>query len=88
MKSIFLCNKKNSVEKVYAESFDKLPDVEKKVYKVMEVERVDNNNFEPKNTQVLELSKITPILNIVHYNDLIQNSAPQYSIKMSRDCNE
>lgn len=32
MKSIFLCNKKNSVEKVYAESFERLPDVEKKVY--------------------------------------------------------
>ena len=37
MKSIFLCNKKNSVEKVYAESFDKLPDVEKKVYTSAEV---------------------------------------------------
>lgn len=37
MKSIFLCNKKNSVEKVYAESFDKLPDVEKKVYTSTEV---------------------------------------------------
>ena len=37
MKSIFLCNKKNSVEKVYAESFDKLPDVEKKVYTSVEV---------------------------------------------------
>ena len=37
MKSIFLCNKKNSVEKVYAESFDKLPDVEKKVYTYAEV---------------------------------------------------
>lgn len=32
MKSIFLCNKKNSVEKVYADSFDKLQDVERKVY--------------------------------------------------------
>lgn len=32
MKSIFLCNKKNSIEKVYAESFDKLPDVERRVY--------------------------------------------------------
>ena len=32
MKSIFLCNKKNSVEKVYADSFDKLPDVERIVY--------------------------------------------------------
>lgn len=32
MKSIFLCNKKNSVEKVYADSFDKLPDVERRVY--------------------------------------------------------
>ena len=37
MKSIFLCNKKNSVEKVYAESFDKLPDVDKKVYTSAEV---------------------------------------------------
>ena len=37
MKSIFLCNKKNSVEKVYAVSFDKLPDVEKKVYTSAEV---------------------------------------------------
>lgn len=37
MKSIFLCNKKNSVEKVYAESFDKLPDVERKVYTSAEV---------------------------------------------------
>ncbi len=32
MKSIFLCNKKNNVEKVYAESLDKLPEVERKVY--------------------------------------------------------
>ena len=32
MKSIFLCNKKDNVEKVYAESFDKLPEVEKKIY--------------------------------------------------------
>lgn len=32
MRSIFLCNKKNSVEKVYAESFDKLPEVERHVY--------------------------------------------------------
>ena len=37
MKSIFLCNKKNSVEKVYAESFDKLPDVERKVYTSAEI---------------------------------------------------
>lgn len=37
MKSIFLCNKKNSVEKVYADSFDKLPDVERKVYTSAEV---------------------------------------------------
>lgn len=37
MKSIFLCNKKNSVEKVYAESFDKLPDVDKKIYTSAEV---------------------------------------------------
>ncbi len=37
MKSIFLCNKKNSVEKVYAESFDKLPEVERKVYTSAEV---------------------------------------------------
>ncbi len=37
MKSIFLCNKKNSVEKVYAESFDKLSDVESKVYTSAEV---------------------------------------------------
>lgn len=37
MKSIFLCNKKNSVEKVYAESFDKLQEVEKKVYTSAEV---------------------------------------------------
>ncbi len=37
MKSIFLCNKKNSVEKVYAESFDELSDVEKKVYTSAEV---------------------------------------------------
>ncbi len=32
MRSIFLCNKKNSVEKVYAESFDKLSEVERRVY--------------------------------------------------------
>ena len=32
MQSIFLCNKKNSVEKVYADSFDKLPDIEKCIY--------------------------------------------------------
>lgn len=32
MRSIFLCNKKNSVEKVYAEGFAKLPEVERKVY--------------------------------------------------------
>ncbi len=37
MISIFLCNKKNSVEKVYAESFDKLPEVERKVYTSAEV---------------------------------------------------
>ncbi len=37
MKSIFLCNKKNSVENVYAESFDKLPEVEKKIYTSAEV---------------------------------------------------
>ena len=37
MKSIFLCNKKNSVEKVYADSFNKLPDVERKVYTSAEV---------------------------------------------------
>ena len=37
MKSIFLCNKKNSVEKVYAESFDKLPEVERHVYTSAEV---------------------------------------------------
>ena len=33
MKSIFLCNKKNSVENVYADSFDKLPEVERIVYR-------------------------------------------------------
>ena len=37
MKSIFLCNKKDNVEKVYAESFDKLPEVEKKIYTSAEV---------------------------------------------------
>ncbi len=37
MKSIFLCNKKNSVEKVYADSFDKLPEVERTVYTSAEV---------------------------------------------------
>ena len=37
MKSIFLCNKKNSVENVYADSFDKLPEVERKVYTSEEV---------------------------------------------------
>jgi phosphoglycerate dehydrogenase-like enzyme len=37
MKSIFLCNKKDNVEKVYAESFDKLPDVERKVYTSAEI---------------------------------------------------
>lgn len=37
MKSIFLCNKKNSVEKVYADSFDKIPNVERKVYTSTEV---------------------------------------------------
>ncbi len=37
MRSIFLCNKKNSVEKVYAESFEKLPEVERKVHTSVEV---------------------------------------------------
>lgn len=37
MKSIFLCNKKDNVEKVYAESFNKLPEVEKKIYTSAEV---------------------------------------------------
>ncbi len=32
MKAIFLCNKKNSVENVYADSFDRLPEVGRKVY--------------------------------------------------------
>ena len=37
MKSIFLCNKKNSVENVYADSFDKLPEVERIVYRYDDV---------------------------------------------------
>ena len=37
MKAIFLCNKKNNVESVYAESFDKLPEVERTVYKADDV---------------------------------------------------
>ena len=38
MKAIFLCDKKNSVEKVYAESFDKLSDVERRVYTSQELD--------------------------------------------------
>ena len=37
MRSIYLCNKKNSVESVYADSFDKLPEVERRVYTSAEV---------------------------------------------------
>ena len=37
MKSIFLCNKINSVENVYADSFDKLPEVERIVYRYDDV---------------------------------------------------
>ncbi|MBO5701665.1 MAG: hydroxyacid dehydrogenase [Clostridia bacterium] len=32
MKTIFLCDKKSNIEKVYAESFDSLPEVERTVY--------------------------------------------------------
>lgn len=44
MRSIFLCNKKNSVEKVYAESFDKIPEVGRRVYSSSEV-TADPNAF-------------------------------------------
>lgn len=37
MKSIFLCNKKSNVEKVYADSFNKLTDVDRKVYSSADV---------------------------------------------------
>ena len=37
MKAIFLCSKKNSVENVYADSFDKIPEVERTVYKADDV---------------------------------------------------
>ena len=37
MRSIFLCNKKANVENVYAESFDRLPEVDRKVYTSAEV---------------------------------------------------
>lgn len=37
MRSIFLCNKKSNVEKVYADSFGKLSDVERRVYSSADV---------------------------------------------------
>ena len=37
MKAIFLCNKKDSVENVYADSFDKIAEVERTVYKADDV---------------------------------------------------
>jgi len=37
MKSIFLCDKKSNINKVYAESFDKLPEVDKTVYTASDV---------------------------------------------------
>ena len=37
MRSIFLCNKKSNVEKVYADSFEKLSDVERRVYSSADV---------------------------------------------------
>jgi phosphoglycerate dehydrogenase-like enzyme len=76
MKSIFLCNKKNSVEKVYAESFDKLPDVERKVYtsaeiiaepeKFAEVEYVFSTWGMPSMSEE-EIKKCFPSLKCVFY---------------------
>lgn len=76
MKSIFLCNKKNSVEKVYAESFDKLPDVDKKVYtsaeviaepeKFAEVEYVFSTWGMPSMSEE-EIKKCFPTLKCVFY---------------------
>lgn len=37
MKSIFLCNKKSNVEKVYADSFNKLPCVDRKIFTYSDV---------------------------------------------------
>ena len=76
MKSIFLCNKKNSVEKVYADSFDKLPEVEKKVYssadviaqpeKFAEVEFVFSTWGMPSMSEE-EIKKCFPALKCVFY---------------------
>ena len=43
MKAIYLCNKKNSVESVYADSFDKLPEIEKRIYTAEEVLAIPKN---------------------------------------------
>ena len=76
MKSIFLCNKKDNVEKVYAESFDKLTEVEKKIYtsaeiiaepeKFAEVEYVFSTWGMPSMSEE-EIKKCFPSLKCVFY---------------------
>ena len=76
MKSIFLCNKKNSVENVYADSFDKLPEVERIVYrsddviaepeKFSEVEYIFSTWGMPAMSEE-EIKKCFPALKCVFY---------------------